>query len=332
MSENALLKYKVFNPGKKDCPVSNLFNNLYIADTFQSMQRIPVEVGNGYAQRYILNPSIEIFISDATFHEDITMREEVHDSPLYALAFCLEDPFHWWMDGSKKIYEIGGGESYVFNGVYEDSTCTYQAGKRFLGLSLRYDPDTLAGIVAHMGKGYAPVPPGWDGDRFNAKKFSPTIRLILNDIIHCRYRGDIKKIYLEGKALELLAVYLDELILENGKSDALPKLSPADANALRHARRILDDSIVSPPTIGQLSRLVCLNEYKLKAGFRELFGMPVHAYIIDKRLELARLLITEQRMSVAEAALFVGYSNTNYLTKKFKAKYGTKPSEYRQLL
>jgi len=332
MAENAALKYKVYNPEKKDCPVSSLFNSLYKADAFQSEQRIPREAGKGYCQRYILNPSMEIFVSDSTFYEDITMREEVHAAPIYGLAFCLEDPFRWQMDGSNREYEIGCGESYIFDGVYGNNSCTYCAGKRFLGLSLRYDRDAVAGITAHMGKGYAPAAPGYDGSRFYTRKFSPNIRLILHDILHCRYRGDIKKIYLEGKALELLAVYLDELILENGKSDALPKLSSSDIDALHYARKLLDGNIVSPPTIGRLSRLVCLNEYKLKAGFRELFGMPVHAYIIDKRLELGRLLMTERKLNVAEAALLVGYSNTNYFTKKFTAKYGIKPSEYRKPL
>lgn len=332
MAENAVLKYKVINPEKTDCPVSNLFNSLYKTDTFQSEQRIPAAVGKGYGRRYILNPSMEFFISDTTFYEDITMREEVHESPRYFLAFCLEDPFHWWMNGSGKEYEIGCGESYIFSGLSGDNSCTYYAGKRFLGLSLRYDPDVMAGLAVSMGKGNTRTAPGYGGNGFNAKKFSPNIRLILNDIIHCRYREDIKRIYLEGKALELLAVYLDELILEEGRSDILPILSSADMEALQHARKILDSNIVSPPTIGQLSRLVCLNEFKLKAGFRELFGRPVHAYIIDKRLGLARLLMEERGLNVAEASLLVGYSNTNYFTKKFRTKYGINPSEYRKLL
>lgn len=332
MVKNTVPKYRVFNPEKADCPVSNLFNSLYKADAFQSEQRIPVEVGRGYGRRYILNPSMEFFISDATFYEDITMREEIRDSAGHFLMFCMEDPFHWRVDGSGKEYEIGCGESYILSGLSGNNSCTYYAGKRFLGLSLQYDPDAMTGMAAYMGKGDTFTAFGSGQSGFNAKRFSPNIRMILNDIIHCRYRGDIKRIYLEGKALELLAVYLDELILEDGRSDILPILSSADVEALHHARRILDSNMVSPPTIGQLSRLVCLNEFKLKAGFRELFGMPVHAYIIDKRLELARLLMEERGLNVAEASLLVGYSNTNYFTKKFKTKYGIKPSEYRKLL
>ncbi len=330
MAGIVLPKYKIFNPDKKDCPVSDMFNSLYKTDTFQNEQIMPGETGKGYCQRYVLSPSMEIFISDITFYKNISMREKMYPVPHYGVAFCMEDPFQWTMEGSAKEYEIGCGESYIFNGIYGNSDCSYCAGQRFSGISLRYDPGVIKGVAGHMSKNYDFTEFGYDRGHFFTKKFSPNIRLILNDMMHCRYSGDVKKIYLEGKALELIAVFMDEVISENGKYGAVPALSSADIEALGNARRILDGNIVSPPTISELARLVYLNEYKLKAGFRELFGMPIHAYIIDKRLELARVLITEQRLGVAEAALLVGYSNTNYFTKKFKTKYGIKPSEYRK--
>lgn len=329
MNNNAALKYKVYNPEKKDCPVSRMFNSLYMADEFQREQQIPEDVGKGYGIRYVLNQSTEIFISDATFYENITIQEEAYTSPHYGLSFCLEDPFRWQMDGSRKEYEMSCGESYIFNGLSGSNSSTYRAGMRFLGLSFQYSPDVIYDMVAHMSKRNASRMPECNENPFYLKKFSPRIKLILNDILHCQYRGSIKKIYLEGKVLELLAVYQYELILETERSNTPPRLSSADVDALHHARKILNDNLVSPPTIRLLARLVCLNEYKLKAGFRELFGMPIHAYIIDKRLELSRLLILEQELSVAEAALLVGYSNTNHFTEKFKIKYGIRPSEYR---
>ncbi|MFT4006368.1 MAG: AraC family transcriptional regulator [Lacrimispora sp.] len=330
MIDPAALEYKIYNPEKRDCPVSRLFNNLYKSNMFQSEHLVPKELGEGYGKRYVLNSSMEIFISDITFYENLTMREEINTSPHYGLSFCLEDPLHWWKDDNKKEYEIGCGESYIFNGLSGSNSCIYFAGKRFFGVSLRYDPKVIQDLVTHFGKGTAVRE--YNECQFYARKFSPNIKLILNDMIRCQYCRDIKKIYLEGKSLELLAVYLDELILENGKTDALPKLSSADMDALYHARKILDDNFISAPTIAQLSKLTCLNEYKLKAGFREMFGMPIHTYVIDKRLELARLLIGDRKISVVEAALLVGYSNTNYFTEKFKAKYGVKPSECKKLL
>jgi AraC-like DNA-binding protein len=97
--------------------------------------------------------------------------------------------------------------------------------------------------------------------------------------------------------------------------------------SLHKAGRIIDENITSPPTIGKLARLVCLNEYKLKRGFKELFGMPVHAYVIDKRLERARFLLESEKLKVAEAAQLVGYSESGRFAEKFRQKYGVNPSE-----
>lgn len=52
--------------------------------------------------------------------------------------------------------------------------------------------------------------------------------MILNEIINCCYRNIVKRIYLEGKILELLAVYMDELIFENGGVNSLVKLTSSD--------------------------------------------------------------------------------------------------------
>ncbi len=330
MEHNTDFKYIVHNPQKEDCPVCSMFNTLYEKKGFYTFQRLPEAVGQGGAQRYQLSPAVEIFVTDTTFHETFTLESEAGVVPRYSLAFCLREPLDWRMGDSRKEYRIGEGESYLSNGFTEKSACTYVAQRRFSGISLQYKPEAVGKLMTQREDGKSSALQKVIGSGFVIRRFSPHIRMLLNDILNCRYTGDIKRIYLEGKALELLAVYLDENLLEEEAADPLRKLSAGDIQALYQAKEILDGNIPCAPTIGQLSRLACLNEFKLKAGFRELFGMPVHAYIIDKRLELARRLIKEKGISVTEASYLVGYSNTNYFTLKFKEKFGIKPSEYRK--
>ncbi|MDF2597063.1 MAG: helix-turn-helix-domain containing protein AraC type, partial [Clostridia bacterium] len=150
---------------------------------------------------------------------------------------------------------------------------------------------------------------------------------IINEIMFCPYEGAIKRIYLEGKILELIAVYMSECIFEEEeKSGAGYNLSLSDISALHKVRELLDEHFIAAPTLKELSKKVFLNEYKLKIGFKELFGMPVHAYIIDKRLEMARYLIEEKKIRVTEAVQLVGYSDASHFAAKFKKKYGISPS------
>lgn len=105
MFENAAQKYKYFNPVNENCPVCHGLNIIYSSSLFQKEMEIPNKIGKGYYQRIIVKPSMELNISDVTFHESITIREE-RDNPQYCLAFCLGDQLRWRVEGNKKEYEI----------------------------------------------------------------------------------------------------------------------------------------------------------------------------------------------------------------------------------
>ncbi|AOT73260.1 helix-turn-helix domain-containing protein [Geosporobacter ferrireducens] len=320
-------KYRIFNPQNRNCSVCAVFNSIYGSDSFQKEMDIPEEAGKGYCRRTIVKPSMEINISDVTFYERITMKESLRN-PQYCLAFCLGEALQWSVEENKKEYVLECGESYIFDGNQGNSICSYNPGQRFWGVSVQLDAETIANFVHHMGKEHFCHGLSYGNSLFYKRKFSPAIKLILNDMMNCRYGDHVKRIYLEGKILELVAVYIDEIICENGALYSSVKLSSADVLSLHKARKVVDENMASPPTIGKLARMVCLNEYKLKAGFKELFGMPVHAYIIDKRLERARFLMEDKKLRVTEAALLVGYSDASHFAEKFRKKYGINPSEY----
>ncbi|WP_347489078.1 AraC family transcriptional regulator [Desulfoscipio sp. XC116] len=326
MMENAVQKYKVYNPKNSNCPVCTMLNSIYKANLFQKEMKIPEEAGKGYYRRIILKPSMEVFIADATFSEGMTMGGGP-SNPEYCLAFCLGEAFRWRLEGNKKEYEIECGENYIFHGNKGNSICSYNPGQRFYGLTVHLDSEIIASFIHHMGKRYSRIGQSYGNGAFYKRKFSPAVKLILNDIANCPYRDHIRRIYLEGKVLELIAVYMNELILESGSHYPSAKLSSSDRESLHKARKILDENIASPPTIGKLARLVHINEYKLKTGFKKLFGVPVHAYIIDKRLGMARFLMEDKKLRVTEAALLVGYSDASHFAEKFRKKYGVNPSK-----
>jgi AraC-like DNA-binding protein len=331
MGENADQKYKVYNPESENCPVCTVLNSIYRADSFHNEMEIPEKIGKGYYRRIIVKPSMEISITDVSFYKSMTMVGRQENSPLYNLSFCLGDTIRWRIEENKEEYEIESGENYISKGYWGNGICRYRPGQRFWGISIRLDSEIITSLIQHLGKENLPAGLSDRSGTFYKRQFSSAIKLILNEIINCRYRDEVKMIYLEGKVLELIAVYLDELIYENGRLNSSARLSSSDIKSLHNARRILDENITFPPTLEKLARLVCLNRYKLKTGFKELFGLPVHAYIIDKRLEMARFLMEDKKLKVTEAVLLVGYSDASHFAEKFRKKYGVNPSEYRKI-
>lgn len=82
-------------------------------------------------------------------------------------------------------------------------------------------------------------------------------------------------------------------------------------------------------SITQISRLFGINEFKLKKGFRILFGSPMIRYLVSIRLSVAKNLLYDRSNSIAIISDDVGYKHPNNLTKAFKKKFGLSPQEFR---
>lgn len=76
-----------------------------------------------------------------------------------------------------------------------------------------------------------------------------------------------------------------------------------------------------------LARQVGLNDFKLKLGFRQVFGTTVFGYLHEHRMEQAQLLLQERRMNVEEVARTVGYANRSSFAA-FRKKFGINPKYY----
>ena len=85
-----------------------------------------------------------------------------------------------------------------------------------------------------------------------------------------------------------------------------------------------------PLTISALSRRACLSATIFKAGFRRLYGLPVHAWLRQRRMERAAELLRDSSLSVLGVAQSVGYSSASQFTAAFRRQYGVTPAQYRK--
>lgn len=86
----------------------------------------------------------------------------------------------------------------------------------------------------------------------------------------------------------------------------------------------------NPPTIIALSKLIGINEYKLKKGFKELFGTTIFGYIHQNRMTLAKSLLLDTTKSVKEVAYQIGYSSPQHFSNAFKKEFGVTPNSIRK--
>lgn len=141
--------------------------------------------------------------------------------------------------------------------------------------------------------------------------------------------GSASDLLRQIKAIELI-LYLHDALSDgqDATENASLGISKRDIASVRRACDFIDRNICSMPNMRDLSRLVGSNEKKLNNGFRKIHKMSVHEYLTDKRLNLARRLITQEQENFSVVAAEVGYtpSHLSYLIRK---TFGVSPSEMR---
>lgn len=136
-------------------------------------------------------------------------------------------------------------------------------------------------------------------------------------------------LFLEAQILDLLSLMFIQLDQSASSQSNGHSLSPSDQERIRRVREILMERMKDPPTLAELSRLVGTNEFKLKRGFKKIFGTSPYDYHLQHKLEQARSYILDTDLTIAEIAYKVGYSDPAHLTNAFRKQYGICPSDLR---
>ena len=98
-----------------------------------------------------------------------------------------------------------------------------------------------------------------------------------------------------------------------------------DKERILFAKDYLVKNLETPPSLTELSRIAGINEFKLKRGFKEVFGQTVFGYLTDVRMELAKNDLLEKQKSITEIAFELGFSSVQHFSNAFKKKYGMAP-------
>ena len=117
---------------------------------------------------------------------------------------------------------------------------------------------------------------------------------------------------------------------EKAAADMAPALEQEVARALADTRRYMEAHLDEPLTISTLSRRACLSATTFKAGFRRLYGLPVHTWLRQRRMERAAELLRDSSLSVLGVAQSVGYGSASQFTAAFRRQYGVTPAQYRK--
>ncbi|UOQ71546.1 helix-turn-helix transcriptional regulator [Hymenobacter cellulosilyticus] len=135
----------------------------------------------------------------------------------------------------------------------------------------------------------------------------------------------MKKLFLEARFLDLFIE--QQALLRQVQRRAA---GSRDRDTLHAIREFLDTHYAEPPSLLELARLFGTNDFKLKKGFRELFGTTVFGYVAERRLSVAQQLLLLTDEPVQQVAEAVGFVNPAHFATAFRRRFGQAPSQLRR--
>ncbi len=100
----------------------------------------------------------------------------------------------------------------------------------------------------------------------------------------------------------------------------------------RHAFRAVEEYIHAHLdqniALAELADVAHLSEFHFARLFKQTTGLPPHQFVIHQRVERAKRLIAEGRLSLAQIAIDVGFSDQSQLNRHFKRLVGVTPKRF----
>jgi len=127
-----------------------------------------------------------------------------------------------------------------------------------------------------------------------------------------------QRLKLEEALLEIIARVVAEVAPRDGRTAPQSILT---------AQELIDCDPTAAISLSDLARASRLSRFQVLRGFAKATGLTPHAYLVQRRIHLARRLIAGGA-PLAEAAVASGFVDQSHMTRVFVRKYGLSPRAY----
>jgi len=261
-------------------------------------------------------------------NEVVEMLEKDIDSSFIQFHFCLKGSCKFVFNQGNYGLDIKDEQSLLLYNPKQDLPICVKSNPHSWLVSILISIKKFHGLFSQEAD-YITFLSDDNKDKkyYNNGKITPSMAIVLTQLIHYNLNASIKNLYFKGKAFELLSLYFHRN--EEADIEQCPFLiDEANVIKIRKAKDIIISRMAEPPTLQELADEIGLSLKKLKEGFKEIYGDSVFSFLFDYKMEFARKLLESGDHNVNEVGLKVGYSTASHFIAAFKKKYGTTPKKY----
>jgi AraC-like DNA-binding protein len=244
--------------------------------------------------------------------------------------------FHFCVKGSSKFLFNSG--NYQLPLEEEHSLLLYNP-EQDLPLNLELEPKSwIISLLISIKKfhsmfsqesGYIPFLSIENRDKkyYKDGNISPSMAIVLNQLMNFNLMPTVKALYFRAKAYELLSLNFNRT--EDANIAQCPFLvDEENVLKIRKAKDLVISRMAEPPSLQELATEIGLSLKRLKEGFKQIYGDSVYSFLLDYKMEFSRKLLDSGEYNVNEVGLKVGYSTSSHFISAFKKKFGTTPKKY----
>jgi AraC family transcriptional regulator, transcriptional activator of the genes for pyochelin and ferripyochelin receptors len=272
----------------------------------------------------------QMFILDMHWNiPDELVIHESHPSDTVDVSFVLEGNIRGKYRGLGADFGMRGGTNNLKYTPYEKSShhAVKQDAKIFV---ISLDKSYFRELIGHDNPWAEGVQNKMEkGENFLASTNFLTTTPQMHSLIHAirnMQNSPTSRLLTQSLIFQLLACQVAQLQNLHAGGQAPENISVNDIEKLHLIKQHIELHFLEDLTLSGLCRVGMLNEFKLKKGFKALFGTSVIHYAKQLRMQYAQTLLREHRMNIEEVSGLLGYQYPNHFSVAYKKHFGMVPS------
>lgn len=139
--------------------------------------------------------------------------------------------------------------------------------------------------------------------------------------------GKAERLYVESLTMKVAVA----LLRRHSTASEAHKILPSGGLTRIQARRVLDyieGNLSRDLTLRQMASLLNLSVHHFARMFKQTIGVAPHRYVVERRLERAKKLLSTARVSLVEISLCTGFHSQSHFCSTFRRMAGMTPTEF----
>lgn len=147
--------------------------------------------------------------------------------------------------------------------------------------------------------------------------------------IHGLYTGVKEKN--ADESYNRMASLIFKILLAVNTQSRTSEMEKSPVSAAEKVKAYIDGLALPNVSLDDVANTLSLNKNYIIHSFKHRFGMPPNRYLINKKIETAKIMLIEKNMSISETSNALRYNTTQHFSKAFKQVTGVSPGAYKKL-